>query len=229
MNLEEQLRRTLTDERRALPGWDDPVHRVRTGMVRRRRRRILSVAAAVVSTLLAAPAAILVPVAVADPAWRIEDTIPWLHRGEPTPQPSAVACTAADLGPAASALVLGRADGAEHYQVTVRNGSAQACLLIDRPEPGSQESGAAQAVPTRPEADPEAGSDDTGAVPSVLLIPGAAASAELAASTECPDAAHPTVYRDLVLTFSGERLPLPGLTLTTTCVITVSTWSADRG
>ncbi|MBV1851792.1 DUF4232 domain-containing protein [Catellatospora tritici] len=231
MNIEEQLRRTLTDERHALPGWHDPVHRVHTGMRRRRRRRIAAITATVMSALLAAPAVILVPVTVANPAWRLDDGIPWLRRDQPTPQPSAAACTVADLGPTASALLLGPANGYERYRVTVRNSGTEACLLIDHPNLGSQESGGVQAVPTTPDAAPDdtdSDPDGTG-VPSVLLAPGGAASATLASSTTCPDSAHPTVYRDVVLSFDGGRLPLPGLTLTTTCVITVSVWSADRG
>src|SRR5262245_26705712 len=76
MSLEDDIRSTLLDDRRELPGWPDAADRVHAGMRRRARRRRLAIAAAGLVALAIAVPVTLVP-AHRGPARPPLAVVPW--------------------------------------------------------------------------------------------------------------------------------------------------------
>lgn len=231
MNLEEQLRDTLTDDRRALPGWADATDRVRRGVTRRRRRRNLALAgvAVAVVALVGVPALLVDRHGTALPPGRPSPSasasgqvVPWLDvpgtppdPARPSPRPTAVACAAGDLE--SSAHVLDEGGGAAGTQVqfvALHNIGSRRCTLGGYP-PVSVRDGSGALVPlagTNEYAETPDGGEDPATVD-----PGEYAQFAVRTSLSCNGGVGDTVVDRLYVTVAGRTLPIDGLRLDYTC------------
>lgn len=216
MTLEDELKNVLTDDRRALRSWPDATERVHSGMRRRRRRRVAT--GAVALAVLAVPALIVGLLRSPEPTTPgiVQPAQQTLHpsppQSTPTPTPSdAPFCTAADFAnPATSS-------GTSQVVITLTDKGTTPCQLSDTPVLVTVD--ASKAVHTVPVDTTE----DINALPPPVQ-PGQAVRLVVEASTACSSSL-PTVYTGLAVRFDGgARIPIPGLTLTSSCVLRIGNW-----
>jgi hypothetical protein len=241
MSVEERLRRTLADERLALPAWPDPVARVNAGIARRGRlRRLLGAFGAFGATLLALLTAAVWSIALtpAQPSPRpmpsvTGQLVPWKDSPVgaaapyPTRTPRAIArpCAAADLAATAQVADAGAATGHRFYIVRIVNASTTRCTLSGsaRLSATNAKTGRRGRVPTEPT---NFYSPDTYDRPATI-DPGEPALLGIVTANGCAGGANPTTYRNLTIEVLGRAYPLGGLTLQTTCKLAVSDWLVD--
>jgi hypothetical protein len=224
MTLEDQLRDVLADDRLALPPWPDATDRVRSGMRRRRtRRRAIVGIATTALVVLGLPVvvvgrlhhpAVFAPGFVVDPA-------PWPRNPSPYPattgaQPTATdahVCTAADFADHAASA----GGGTPQVVITLTDRASTPCQLTDVPVLVTVDAArTAHTVPVD-------FSDTTNELPPPVA-PGQSVQLVVTTSSDCAGA-QPAVYDKLALAIgSTGRIPVPGLTLTSTCAVRVSAW-----
>ncbi len=245
MTIEDELRGSLADDRRALPAWEDPAGRVRHGIKRRQRRRAVAVAAGV-AVLLVIPVAITLagrngaagppgtgpsgvatsgPPASGAPA---SGVVPWLdqpaefHSTPPAPPATARPCTAADLSTTAGVdsdrLGISEEDAAS---VMIKNISPTRCTLAGTPELDTRVNGRWQRVPAGEGVWPQGADFEPATIDQQQD-----AYVQLAKTVVCNGGTGPTLTAEnLALVVGGVRVPVPGLKLTGTCPgVFVSPW-----
>jgi hypothetical protein len=227
MNLDELLRQTLHDDGYALPSWPDATARVRAGMARRRRRRTaLACVVALTGVCLSAAVHGLPhyptgprPAQTSTPAPRTTPSpgqvIAWLDRpASPPPTstggPRTVPCAVGDLGRVTSTAQPGNSA----VVITLTNVGRSPCA-VDVDELWGEVGTVNRPIPTRP-ADPPPGSG----TPAVIA-PGQTALRQVTVATSC--AGPITTYRNVSI---GTKIhvPVPGLTLTSSCTIRLTPW-----
>jgi len=220
--LEERLRRLMTDDRLALPSPPDTVTRVQARMRRRHRlRRLLGMFTGIV-VVIAVPVAVrLGMVAPAEPtpapspsvvAWLNEPTTPGeLEATEPPERPAARPCAAEDV---AAQAVVGDTEGAGgHILTTIRlgNASSSRCTL----------SGTMSLAGIRTERGTIIDNVGWKQYPATI-DPGEEARVDLETSYMCDGAQKQ--YHDIVMKVLGRSFPLAGLRLGSTCPVRAGDW-----
>jgi hypothetical protein len=234
MNLEDDLRRVLADDRVALPGWPDPVARVRDGIRRRRRRAaIVAVLAAVAAVAIGTPAAMRLTAAPggppADPA-ATPSVIPFVAiptpattTASPEPRPTAAACRAAQLAAPAVASAEG-ATGSYFTTIEVRN-TGPRCTLSGTPTliALNKKTGERGPIPTQ---SADYGIGGTQESPATVDA-GEGARVLLVTAMGCGGGANPTTYVDVSLRYAGADHAVRDLQLESTCQIQLGAWYRD--
>jgi hypothetical protein len=231
MTVEERLRRALTDERHALPGWTDAVERVGAGVRRRRRRRVAAVALTVLAiTGLGVPTLYGWTGAIrgsdgtgADgvAAWTDAGaTQPTLARREP--RPDARDCAVADLGPVSWIEGSGKLAGDGATTLLLGNKSESRCTLrgsvglsgVDR------NTGRRTALQNG-----ETGRvEDAAHQYPATIDPGEPARLDVGTTGPCADGTKPTRYRDIAVVTMGHEFPVSGLEIGGGCRILTGAW-----
>ena len=235
-DLEEHIRRTLLDERRALPAWPDPVSRVRTGMTRRRLRHAGVIAAVTVAVLV-----VTIPVAVRRTAPQppvgpsptpTPTAVAWLdqqaapdqlgHPRLPDPRPTARPCTADDLSPTATVADEGAASGTRFYTLQLTNVSGTTCTLEGSADliATNTTTGRRGTLETRRE---ELGFGDQQEFPATVA-PREVAMLSVRTGSGCDGGLNMITYRNVVLVLPFHRYELTGLVLETSCLVGLSNW-----
>ena len=238
MSVEERLRRTLADERLALPAWPDPVARINAGIARRRRlRRLLGAFGATLLALLTT-VAWRIALTPAQPTPRptpsvTDQFVPWKDSpvGAAAPYPTRTSratarpCTASDLAATAQVADEGAATSYRFYTVRIVNASTTRCTLFGsaRLSATNAKTGTRGRVPTDPT---NFYSPDTYDRPATI-DPGDQALLGIVTANGCNGGANPTTYRNLTIEVLGRTYPLGALTLHTTCKLAVSDWLFD--
>jgi hypothetical protein len=218
MNVEDRLRTAWHAPGYALPTWPDASSRVRAGMVRRRRRRaVLTAFAAVLLALLVLPIVVVTrtspqptPATTPTATPGLGQVVPWVEdRLGPLPPANpktTQACTTADLEAVSAApAVVGSTATAT---VTVTNVSDSHCHLLGAV---LRDHGELVAV----------GPDDGTAM---VVAPGGAVMISVIARTACPGRA--VTYVDLTIEAVPAEIPVPGLSLTSSCPLQLGQWFA---
>lgn len=236
-SLEDQLRQSLADHKRALPGWTDPVAQVSEGIMRRRRRRrgaVLLGAAISVLLLALAPLA-LRPALSPDPVPDIAagEVVPWLD--EPAPQPTylaRIAPPAPTTSCTATAITgTGPNHGAWRESGPTASGFDRATVLVGNNDQRCTIAGSGVLTGV----DPRTGermplamrsgtSIDGGAkVYPATMDPGSPARIDIETSTSCRKPATPQ-YQDVRLEALGAVFELPWFQATPGCEIRLGDW-----
>lgn len=234
MDLEQRLRRVLTDDRLDLPAWPDPVARVAAGIDRRRRLRRMIVAA--LAALLAALGSAVLRVAAFAPAEPVPTVspslaiVPWLDdpispgdlSTAPTPRPTARPCTADDLAPTAEVHDDGAGGGYRFTTIAVAHVGTTRCTFAGsaRVIATNVATGERASVATQPSTF-HTGHDLQS---PATIDPGELAMIGIVAGGGCDGGSNMTTYANITLEAIGREYQLTGLTLTTACVLEVSDW-----
>jgi hypothetical protein len=232
VNLEEDLRRTLSDQRVALPGWPDPVTRVRDGIRRRRRRAIIVAAiAAVAAIAIGTPTALRLAAAPSSPPAEpvpspsvipfVAIPTPAAATGSPSPRRTAAPCSSNQLGPPTTAWSEGAA-GHLFTTIEVRN-TGPRCTLARAPSlvATDKKTNRRATVPALPA---NYGVDSEGREYPATIDPGEGARIEIVTAMGCDGGANPAIYIDIALGYAGGEHRVAGLELETTCQIQVGRW-----
>lgn len=235
MSLDQDLRDTLADGRRALPSWPDAVERVQAGIKLRKRRR-RAVVASVVSVLAIAFAA---PVAVS--SWSSDaqpvgapdgDVVPWLDSPVAAPdylarresRPNQQPCAAKDLGRSAWVEDAGEIGGHRVHTILVSNASDTRCTLSGSASLSAVDgSGARVEVPTQsllPSSGPSRQYPAT-------VDPGEPARIDIGQAAGCgagtPAGQSPT-YSDLALGVDSNSYKLEAVKVDPHCPVVIGQW-----
>lgn len=225
-DLEDDLRRVLSDPAYALPPWPDAVERIRSGMRRRHGRRLLTRiwtgTAAVVAVLSATVGPSLLstdrPAPLPSP-----EVIPWrdLPYADPAvpslvARPAATTCQAADLR-----LVSVETDGAggtTFHTIRLRNDGTAACTLPGRPQLRGTIRGRTRTIATKPS------NRDlyAGTVPATIE-PDEAADGTFETYGGCLDGRAETVYTAIRVVSGDGEVRVPG-EIDATCGVGVGQW-----
>lgn len=233
MNLEEDLRRTLADERIALPGWPDPVTQVRDGIRRRRRRAVIVAAlAAVAAVAIGTPTTLRLAAAPGGPPPAepvpSPSVIPFVAiptppatTGPSSPRPTEAPCASDQLGPPTKVWSEGAA-GHTFTTIEVRNSGAR-CTLAGTPSvvATDKKTNRRATVPTLPAT---YGADSEGREYPATVYPGDGARVEIVTAMGCAGGADPAIYIDVALRYAGGEHRVDTLELETTCQIEVGRW-----
>lgn len=237
--VEDALRRTLADDRRALRGWADPVTRIGAGIVRRRRRRAAAVAAAAILAVVAVgvPTGLRLGLLTAPPPIGVQPSpndgaVPWIDvPAEPPnrplarrdPRPDQPPCLGDDLAAPAHALDTGTMDNDRGVQIWLKYVGAETCTV----------SGPGVVIAT----DDATGRRATLAINHGTFMdggvhqypatvdPGERIAINVATSDVCTTA--PIRYRDISVVVAGREVPVGGLVLETQCPLSVGDWYVD--
>ncbi|MEV8510906.1 hypothetical protein [Dactylosporangium sp. NPDC051484] len=218
MDLETQLRDTLTDERRALPAWDDAVARVTTGIRRRRRRRAAIIASAAAVAVLPALIGTALLTARGDTGQTAAPSggvVPWI--GQPveeryevkrrSPRPDAPPCKGTDLSD------MWTADGT----LLVSPNFLGRCTLSGRPTVTAVDTTTGQRTVVPSGALPRS-SDPVHQYPATVDA-GEPARLDFSVGPACRTAIR---YRDAEVDIAGRAYPLEGINLS--CPIELGEW-----
>jgi hypothetical protein len=235
MSLEQELRDTLGDDRRALPAWPDAVERVQAGVKQRRLRR-RAVVASVSSVLIIAFAA---PVAV----WKWtggtqqvggpgNDVAPWLDSPVPAPdnlarrepRPEQNRCADKDLARSAWIENGGEADGYRIHTVLVSNASDTRCTMSGSASlsavDNGQQAAALATQPLRPVSGPALQYPAT-------IDPGEPARIDVGQPIDCgagTPTGQPRTYSDVNLMVDGKGYALKTLSIDVGCPVFIGQW-----
>ncbi|MER7001461.1 hypothetical protein ABT297_00170 [Dactylosporangium sp. NPDC000555] len=218
MDLETQLRDTLTDERRALPAWDDAVARVTAGIRRRRRRRatiIASAAAVAVLPALIGTALLTARGDTGQTAAPSGSVVPWI--GQPveehyevkrrSPRSDAPACKGTDLSD------MWTVDGT----LLVGNKAMPTCTLSGRPTVTAIDTTTGQRTVVEVGALPR--SPDPAHQYPATVDAGEPARLDFSVGPTCTTAVR---YRDAEIDIAGRAYPFQGINLS--CPIKLGEW-----
>lgn len=233
-DLEDDLRRVLSDPAYALPPWPDATQRVRSGMRRRYGRRMLNrlgmAVAAVLATLSAALGPSLVtedrPAPVPSPSVIAWADLPYANPPPPSvpPRPVQDTCRASDLR-----LVSVTTDGAGgtlFRTVLVRNDGSAACTIPGRPRLAGVRGRAGGARVENIRIKPTDRDVVVGVVVGVVpatIEPGEAAEAVIETYGGCLDGRSETVYKSVRVAIGDGDIMLPG-DLNATCGVGAGPW-----
>ncbi|MBV1851789.1 DUF4232 domain-containing protein [Catellatospora tritici] len=157
------------------------------------------------------------------------DAVPWLDEPTDLPtvgpapvRPTARPCTGADLSATAELRWQDGAGGMTLYSVGIRNAGRGRCSLGGYPVLLS----AGRTVPVQL-GDGRLGNLDDQERPATL-DPGEQAAFMLGTSVQCGTGGDGRTYRDISLQLLGRKLPLPDVTLSGTCPVSVGELHRDR-
>ncbi len=243
-SLEEQLRETLGDTRRALPGWADATERVRHGVIRRRRRRNLTVAgvALAVAVLVAVPAVLVNRHSAALPPTHPQPStststsaatppavVPWLNSpavapvpAPPSNRPTATPCLASDLAKSATYSYSSGEAGTQIDFIGLRNTGHRRCTLSGYPDVQARD--VAGHLSELPSTNESAATPQTAFEPATV-DPGESATFAIRSSSICNGGVPITAIRTLDLRVAGELIPINGEQVSYACsAVSVGRW-----
>jgi hypothetical protein len=233
MNIDEQLRTALRDDRHAAPSWPDPVSRVEEGITRRRRRRLVvqtvGLATALVVTLSVVTLQGHPSTAPAD-GWIIDSTADGPRSAPPdmqrrSPRPDRAPCPVDALGPVE--WIVQSAPWGNSTGFGIRNIKQDRCTLSGTPTLIGTDVDTGVRVPV-PSAELPPGNDTKVRQFPATIDAGELARIEIKGQAVCQPWQTPRSYRDLVLVFQGHELPLPNFRhLDSVCGAQVSPWFVE--
>jgi hypothetical protein len=227
MKVEEQIRRALTSDRYAVPGWTEPIQRIESGVRRRRRRRLIGASSALavlaggvfgLSTVWpgAAPSANTSQTAGDQPiAWIDKQVAQPTNIARRSPRTDARKCSAADLG--SKAWTDGKLGGNEPLWVLIGNSSDSRCTLDGSAKIVARDAGGKQVtVPTGS----ALAATDAMQYPATV-DPGEPARFALTMQ-QCDK---PTTFRNPALVALGREIPIPSLSEIKACSVSTGRWA----
>ncbi|ROO51653.1 uncharacterized protein DUF4232 [Micromonospora sp. Llam0] len=229
MNIEDRLRRLLTDNLPDVPTWSDPVGRIGDGVTRRRRRRRIASAALAISVIMLTSVGVAqVSASRTDHTLRPgdSDVVPWQQKPVNSvtvirrePRPDSRPCNPSDLTRSAWT------EATEPGVVTllVANNSDTRCTLRGtamltglEQQSSARRQIEARALVTEPE--------PLGQHPATI-DPGEPARIDLRVSDRCSDPAASVVrYLDVEIVTLGRSIPVAQLELPGTCPVEIGQW-----